>query len=84
MGEQREKFEEWFFANIDANTFVEDLCWQAWCAAIESVAVKLPVTVCRTHVFEIPFTNEVGMEHSEYFEVDEIHKRLKNAGIKYE
>jgi dihydropteroate synthase len=68
MKTQREKFEEWFFANIDANTFVEDLCWQAWCAAIESVVVELPP--------------EHEVVHG--YDARELVYAIKNAGIKYE
>jgi hypothetical protein len=47
MKTQREKFEEWFFANIDANTFVEDLCWQAWCAATRRAIVRAAAAIGR-------------------------------------
>lgn len=57
--------------------------WIGWQASRQALVVELPVTCCRTHVFEIPWTNEVGMEHDEYFEVEDIHKCLDAAGIKY-
>lgn len=57
--------------------------WQAWQASRAALVVKLPITVCRTHVFELPHTHEVGMEHDEYFEVDDIKKSLDSAGVKY-
>lgn len=60
------------------------LIWQeAWQASRQALVVELPYTVCRTHVFEIPWTNETGMEHDEYFEVEDIHKCINAAGIKY-
>jgi hypothetical protein len=72
MKTQREKFEEWFFANIDANTFVEDLCWQAWCAAIESVVVELPELCDGENPCKC------------YYESESIENALDKAGIKYD
>lgn len=60
-----------------------DVWTAAWQASRAALVVKLPITVCRTHVFELPHTNEVGMEHDEYFEVEDIQKALKSAGIAY-
>ena len=39
---QREKFEKWFFEEVDGGAVAESIAWQAWCAAIESVVVELP------------------------------------------
>jgi hypothetical protein len=39
---QREKFERWFFEEVDGGAVAESIAWQAWCAAIESVVVELP------------------------------------------
>ena len=69
MKTQREKFEEWFFANIDANTFVEDLCWQAWCAAIDSIVVELPLWF---------HTREGGQAYG----VGDVRQAIEKAGAK--
>ena len=70
--------EEGFYDNA-----LTQRAWDSWCASRANLVVELPVTVCRTHVYEVPFTNEVGMEHDEYFEVDEIKMALDSAGVKY-
>ena len=55
---------------------------QAWQASRQALVVELPATCCRTLVFEIEGTNEVGMEHDEYYGVDDIISVLSDAGIK--
>lgn len=88
----RAEFEAWAINNdyglhINQNGSYGDVyaewAWQAWQASRAALVVKLSATVCRTHVFELPHTNEVGMEHGEYFEVDDIKKSLDVAGVKY-
>lgn len=90
----REEFEEWVSSkNLETSfgNYVDDeydatwtqVYWESWQASREALVVELPVTVCRTHVFEIPYTHEVGMEHDEYFEVDDIQKALDAAGVAY-
>lgn len=59
-----------------------DFC-AGWKASRAALVVELPISVCRTHVFELPHTNEVGMEHSEYYEIDDVKKSLEAAGVKY-
>jgi len=57
--------------------------WQAWQASRAALVVELPVSVCRTHVFEIPWTSEVGMEHDEYYEIEDVKSALDAAGVAY-
>jgi len=61
------------------NSFV--VGWQASRAALK---VELPATCNRALVYPQYGTNEVGMEHDEYFEVDDIKQMLSEAGISYE
>lgn len=57
--------------------------WNVWQASRQALVVNLPVSVCRTHVFELPHTNEVGMEHDEYYEIDDVKKSLEAAGVRF-
>lgn len=84
MDKMREEFEDWFYSEIDAGPVVEDLCWQAWQASRAALVVELPETCCRTLVFEQENTLEVGMEHGEYYEPDDIRAALDKAGVRYE
>ena len=83
MNKSQKEFEVWFYNDLNEAAGVYHLAWQAWQASRSALVVNLPVTVCRTHVYEVPFTNEVGMEHDEYFEVDEIKMALDSVGVKY-
>ena len=88
MNKSQKEFEAWFAQEKEAlatehTELFERLFWYAWQASRAALVVELPVTVCRTHVYEVPFTNEVGMDHDEYFEVDEIKIALDSAGVKY-
>lgn len=58
--------------------------WQAWQASRAALVVELPETCCRTLIFEQDNSLEVGMEHGEYYDPDDIHAALDKAGIKYE
>lgn len=82
MDKSKAEFEKWYFEDLKVVADY-DLCWQAWQASRKALVVELPVTVCRTHVFEIPYTHEVGMEHDEYFEVDDIHNALDASGVNW-
>lgn len=62
---------------------VTSSCWDAWQASRQALVVELPATCCRTFVFEIEGSSEVGMEHDEYYEVDDILSALSEAGIKW-
>lgn len=86
----RAEFEEWIQSNggdIRLNgeyvSNVTDCAWQAWQASRAALVVELPVSVCRTHVFEIPWTSEAGMEHDEYYEIEDIKSALDAAGVSY-
>ena len=57
--------------------------WWAWKASRAALVVNLPISVCRTHVFELPHTSEVGMEHDEYYEIGDVKKSLDAAGVKF-
>jgi hypothetical protein len=62
---QREKFEKWFFEEVDGGAVAESIAWQAWCAAIESVVVELPPE------------HEAAHRH----DARELVRAIKNAGI---
>lgn len=57
--------------------------WQIWQASRQAMVVELPATCCRAFLFEIEGANEVGIEHDEYYEVDDILSALNDAGIKW-
>lgn len=60
------------------------LLWKfSWESSRRSLVVNLPYSVCRTHVFELPHSHEVGMEHDEYFEIEDIKNSLKSSGVSY-
>lgn len=95
MDKMREEFSKhcqtWRYSEeIDENDFFVNATTQrawdvwvtAWQASRQALVVELPATCCRTLVFEIEGTNEVGMEHDEYYEVDDILSALNDAGIK--
>jgi len=99
MNEQmRVEFEAWaikakcqhgvpyFVMKDDSGMYIDhgaNIAWQAWQASRAALVVNLPISVCRTHVFELPHTNEVGMEHDEYYEIDDVKKSLEAAGVSY-
>lgn len=90
MDKMREEFEGWvrrrggdvMKRDRDYISSITREWWQAWQASRQALVVQLPATCCRTLVFEIEGTNEVGMEHDEYYEVDDIINVLSSAGIK--
>ena len=68
MDRIREEFEAWFYSEIDGNSVLEDLCWQAWQASRAALVVELP--------------KENYHSNTEYEE--ELVVRLDRAGIRYE
>lgn len=70
---QKDKFEEWFFAEVDGGSITESIAWQAWQAAIGSVVVDLGHP-----------SNFDGTESGDFYWRSVVEKALDKAGVSYE
>ena len=93
MTQSQKEFEAWasqYEYDLSWDKFIDGyaimhtrVVWDTWQASRAALVVELPATCCRTLIFELEGITAVGMEHDEYFEVDEIKMALDSAGVKY-